>query len=243
VLFNCPLSAEKAQRMISLFDLPSNAQVLDIGCGSGEFLLRVLETYTSAIGLGVDKQESCIAQAQARQAGRVSPERCSFEALDIQALPLTANGQALLICMGASQAFGSGDAAYTHLLAQSLHILRPGGLVLIGEGYWKDTPSREYLHLIGEPTGIYRDHKGNIILAEEAGLIPLYATTSNSDEWDDFEWSHRMRIEKAAAQAPEDPEMREKREQSRIWRNGYLRWGRNTMGFGFYLFQKPTEPV
>jgi hypothetical protein len=32
----------------------------------------------------------------------------------------------------------------------------------------------------------------------------------------------------------------EKLAQSRAWRDGYLRWGRETMGFGFYLFLKPT---
>jgi hypothetical protein len=88
--------------------------------------------------------------------------------------------------------------------------------------------------------GIYRDHAGNVALAEQQGLVPLYATVSNADEWDHFEWSHRMQIEREAQRQPDDPALAEKLARSRAWRDGYLRWGRETMGFGFYLFLKPT---
>ena len=46
-----------------------------------------------------------------------------------------------------------------------------------------------------------------------------------------------MRIEQEAAQRPNDEETAEKLIRSRAWRDGYMRWGRNTMGFGFYLFR------
>jgi len=64
---------------------------------------------------------------------------------------------------------------------------------------------------------------------------------SNDDEWDHFEWSHRMKIEHEAALQPNDPAVAEKLQRSRQWRDGYLRWGRSTMGFGFYLFLKPAN--
>ena len=119
--------------------------------------------------------------------------------------------------------------------------MRPGGQLLIGEGYWKQPPATEYLQLIGEPVGIYRDHAANISFAEAHGLVATYAAVSNDDEWDHFEWSHRMKIERQCALSPDDPDVKKKLKRSRDWRDGYLRWGRSTMGFGFYLFLKPPH--
>ncbi|MEQ8803896.1 MAG: hypothetical protein RLP45_17820, partial [Haliea sp.] len=93
--------------------------------------------------------------------------------------------------------------------------------------------------LLGEPVGIYHDHAGNIAVAEQAGLVPLYAMVSSDDEWDDFEWGHRQPFELAALANPEDPEVRQRLQASREWRDGYLRWGRDTMGFGLYVFLRP----
>jgi hypothetical protein len=118
-------------------------------------------------------------------------------------------------------------------------LVRPGGRILIGEGYWKQDPAPEYLKLLGDPVGIYQDHAGNLALAREHGLIPLYAAVSSEDEWDDFEWSCAMQIEREAADAPNNQALSEKLDRSRRWRDGYLRWGRRTMGFGFYLFRNP----
>ncbi len=110
----------------------------------------------------------------------------------------------------------------------------------MGEGYWKQPPAPEYLQRIGDPVGIWRDHAENISFAENFGWVAMYAAVSNDDEWDDFEWSHRMRFESEAASHPDDPIVSEKLRQSRRWLNDYLRWGRSTMGFGFYLLAKPT---
>ncbi len=109
----------------------------------------------------------------------------------------------------------------------------------LGEGYWRQPPAAGYTALLGEPAGIYHDHAGNIAVAEQLGLVPLYATVSNEDEWDDFEWGHRQRFELAAWRNPGDLDAQQRLQESREWRDGYLRWGRDTMGFGLYVFLRP----
>ena len=120
-------------------------------------------------------------------------------------------------------------------------LVRPGGQILIGEGFWAQPPAPEYLALLGDNPGIEKTHHENITSAEELGLIPLYAARSSPDEWDHFEWSHRLTIERAAAARPDDPALQKRVAASRRWREGYLRWGHTTMGFGFYLFATPTS--
>jgi hypothetical protein len=84
---------------------------------------------------------------------------------------------------------------------------------------------------------LYRDHIENVLFAERKGLVPLYAAVSSDGEWDDFEWAHRRRHEEDAAFCPNTAQAQEDLVQSRRWRDGYLRWGRSTMGFGFYVYR------
>ncbi|MFZ0546240.1 MAG: class I SAM-dependent methyltransferase [Candidatus Promineifilaceae bacterium] len=237
MLFNSPLSSEKANQIIQLLDISQNGRILDIGCGTGEFLIRAVEA-TGANGLGIDMDGDAVSAAQENAAGRLPDGSYEFQTADIQAASLSAESFDVVICLGSTHAFGSGEAAYPNALQGMTALARPGGLLLIGEGYWKRPPAQPYLALIGDPVGIYRTHAENISFAEAQGLIPLYAVVSNDDEWDHFEWSHRMRIEREGVRNPDDPAVAEKVKRSRVWRDGYLRWGRSTMGFGFYLFMK-----
>jgi SAM-dependent methyltransferase len=240
MLFNSPLSTEKAERIIRILDVPTNGRILDIGCGNGEFLIRVIEE-TRAYGLGVDIDSAAVSAARENAASRLSDSLYEFRTADIQVVTLEEGSFDVAICLGSTHAFGMGEAAYPNALQGMLRLVRPGGQLLIGEGYWKRPPAQPYLALIGEPVGIYRTHAENISFAEGMGLVPLYAAVSNEDEWDDFEWSHRMGIEREGVLHPNDPVVVERMKRSRVWRDGYLRWGRSTMGFGFYFFMKPIE--
>ncbi|MBC7783609.1 MAG: hypothetical protein H7144_07195 [Burkholderiales bacterium] len=95
------------------------------------------------------------------------------------------------------------------------------------------------MKLIGDPVGIYRDHAGNVAFAEELGLIAVYAVVSSDNEWDQFEWGHYMKVRREAEANPDDPKLAARLSRSRHWRDGYLRWGRATMGFGVYVFRLP----
>ena len=116
----------------------------------------------------------------------------------------------------------------------------PEGCLLIGESYWIQSPDPDYLAFVGEPGGTYRSHQENVDLAGSLGWQILYATTSSLDEWDDFEWSHHLRIETEARENPNSPTAIEKRDRGRAWRKAYLEWGRGTLGFGFYLFRRDS---
>lgn len=242
LLFNIPISTEKVAQLISIMNLLPQDRVLDVGCGRGEFLIRLLEA-TAASGLGIDINPELISVAELAASQRVSDGRCLFQTEDIKQVEFEDDAFDLAICLGSTHAFGLGEAAYPKTLDVLTRVVRPGGQILIGEGYWKQPPTSGYLELLGDPVGIYHDHAQNVSFAEARGLVPLYAIVSNQDEWDHFEWSHRIEHERLALKHPDDPIVitQEKLTFSRKWRDGYLRWGRSTMGFGYYLFMKPLE--
>ena len=66
-------------------------------------------------------------------------------------------------------------------------------------------------------------------------------TTASQDEWDDYEWKYCRSIERYAREQLDDPDNPWMLERIRRWRDGYLRWGRDTLGFGVYLFQGPMR--
>ena len=236
MLFNSPISPEKADRLISLLPLHPGEHVLDVGCGTGEFLIRIIEKH-AVQGVGVDIDSPSLESARKTSEERDLNRLTEFLEMDI-ADHAVDSPYDCGICLGATHAYSMGEPAYATTLKQLGKSVKKGGHLLIGESYWIKPPSPEYQEFVGEPSGTYRTHQENVELAEALGLRTLYAITSNLDEWDDFEWSHHMKIENHALENPNSPVAIEKRGRGRAWRSAYLKWGRGTLGFGFYLFRK-----
>ena len=236
---NSPLSLRRAESLIAALNLSAQDRVLDAGCGTGAFLIEAIDV-SGAVGQGLDLDQAALAAARERALRRGVDERCQFQAADLRTDALEANAFDAAICLGASHSFADAERAYPATLEALTKSLRPGGRLLIGEGFWQQPPSEAYRAHLGDPIGIYLNHQGNVDAGVARGLIALHASTSDTQEWDDFEWGHIARAEQQAIAHPNDPDTAARLQSTRRWRDGYLRWGRDTLGFGFYLFQKPS---
>lgn len=190
---------------------PRMERVLDLGCGSGE----LLHGLAPAEGLGVDLDVAAVATARGG-----APVGLRFVAGDARAVPPEGTWD-LVICLGSTHAFGDGDAALPAAAAALAAHVRPGGTVVVGEGFQRQPLPDGYRAVLGEPTGIERTHAGNVAALEAAApLRVVHALTASEAEWDAFEWAHFRRRGNVA------------------WRDAWLRWGRDTMGFGLYLAER-----
>ncbi len=83
---NSPLSDAKADRLIAVLELAPASEVVDFGCGDGEFLSR-LHAATGASCLGLDLDPGLIAAATAR-AERLPGAQIEFRAADVASAPI-----------------------------------------------------------------------------------------------------------------------------------------------------------
>lgn len=133
--FANPISEAALDAAIAVLPLPAEPLVLDLGCGSGEMLLRILRRHVAARGLGIDLDADAIAEAR-RRAGML-PAR--FEVRDAATVEGTFDA---VLNVGASHALGGFPKALKALK-------RLGRAVLYGEGFWRRRPSDDFLAALG----------------------------------------------------------------------------------------------
>jgi SAM-dependent methyltransferase len=235
-LFNNPLDLATVDRALALIEAGPDGAVLDVGCGRGEMLGRALERLPCR-GIGVDSNADEIAKARRRLAPY--GERATLHASRVEDVCLEPGAFDAVLCVGSSHAFGLGSRALPAALDALARIVRPEGVLLLGEGYWRRDPEPAYLAAAGLDAEEMRPHAENVALGERAGLVPLMAVTSSDTAWDLFESAYWTAAEDRVRAAPADPGAVANAERVRRWRDAYLRWGRTTMGFALYAFRKP----
>ena len=220
-----PVSDDNLRLLVQRLGLPADGRLLDLGCGFGEWLLAALAAAPGVHGVGVDTSGPALEEARGRATARGLEGRATFEQTD--AAGWQGEGFDAVLCIGATHAFGG--------LEPTLHAvrrhLRPGGRVLLGEGYWEGTPTQEALDALGAGPGELPDVAGLVAAAQRAGFEPGYGHLSTAAEWDDYEWSWTGALT-GWALTEADPDDRETalalaREHRRQWLAGY----RGQLGF------------
>ena len=231
-----PIAAAKIERMLELVSLVGDASVLDLGCGRGELSLKLVERFQARV-TAVDISSPMLDAVRQRAQACGALERLRLLEIDIADFKPDPECFDLTAMLGGG-GIGGGIAGICTALAGWT---RRGGYVLIGEGYWVRPPAPEYLAHLEATADEFRDHRGNVQAGVDAGLIPLHAFVASPDEWDEYEWKYSRSIERYALEQPGDPDVPAMLERVRRWRDGYLRWGRDTLGFGVYLFHRPVR--
>lgn len=231
--FCCPTSPARAELLLGLLEVDAAATVLDVGCGKAEWLLRACERF-GARGLGLEHSPLFVDDPLTKARLAALEGRAEVRQQDVRAFTPGTPYDAVL-CIGSSHAVAD-DAASA--LRRLTGWTRLGGRLLFAEPYWRREPSARYLGGFGAPREAYRTHDETAALGEDLGLRLLYTAASSEDEWDEYEGLYAMAIERFAAENPEDPDAAAMLERARGWRRLYLRWGRETLGFGWYLFER-----
>ena len=230
--FNAPLSEARADAMASRLAGARPAHILDVGCGWGELLLRILERAPDAVGVGADLDEQALDRGRTAARLRDLADRVTFDNTAADQLESPAD---LVIAVGSTHAFGTTEQA----LAALLRLTRPGGRLLFGDGLWDPHASVGDRGLVWDDMLELPDLGGLVDLALAAGYRLLYAETSSRDELDAFESGFLADDEEWLLTHADHPLAQEVRnradEHRRRWLHGY----RNAFGFAYLTLGRP----
>lgn len=233
--FHGPLSEARAARLVSRHARPRPATVLDLGCGWGELMLRLLAAVPGAVGTGIDLNGRDLARGRDLAAARGLASRASFIE---EAAAGTARGPAdLVLCVGSSHALSEARPPQHTLdaLRELRRLVSPGGRVLFGECFWEHPPASAEIAAMwpGVTAEDHYDLAALTDLAISAGFRPEWIETASLEEWDDFESGLMAYTEEWLADHPDHPRAAETRKKADEHLSIWLRGSRGCLGLAY----------
>jgi SAM-dependent methyltransferase len=220
-----PLSEENVRLLVRRLGVAEHGRVLDLGCGFGEWLLAAVGPVPTAHGLGVDTSEAALDEARWRAQRRALSGRITFERGD--AATWSGDQFDRVICVGATHAFGG----LSGTLAAVRRHLRPGGRVLLGDGFWENGPTDAALQALGAAPGDLPTIGGVLDEVARHGFEPALGHISTLQEWDDYEWSWTGSLATWALTEAPDADREDALELARGHRREWLEGYRGQLGF------------
>jgi SAM-dependent methyltransferase len=230
-----PITPEKLATLGVALRLESGARVLDLGSGSGEMLCTWARDH-GVIGIGIDMSQLYTEQAKLRAeelgvadqvkfihgdaAGYVSDEKVNVAA-----------------CVGATWIAG-GVAGTIELLTRSL---RTGGIILIGEPYWRQLPPTEDV-----VRGCLANSFSDFLMLPELltffdhlGYDVVEMVLADQDSWDRYEAAKWLTMRRWLEANPNDELAKDVRAQLTSEPKRYAAYTREYLGWGvFALMQR-----
>ncbi|MFF3643684.1 SAM-dependent methyltransferase [Streptomyces sp. NPDC002564] len=231
-----PLSDASVRTLLDRAVPDGDARLLDLGCGSGTWLLRAQAGRPGLRADGVDSDADTIAAARAAAEAAGLGDRVAFHAQDAADFS-AAHRYDLVLSIGASHAFGG---LLPTLKAADGH-LAPGGTVLVGDCFWEHEPGQSTLDA-GFSADEYDDLATTVDQVMAEGWVPLYGHVSTREEWDDYEWSWTGSVSRWALEHPEDPDHGQALDAAAEHRAAWLHGYRGTLGFVTLLLGKEPRP-
>jgi SAM-dependent methyltransferase len=223
-----PFSEEKLATLGRALRLPPGARLLDLACGSGELLCTWARAHGVA-GTGVDISTAFLARARQRAAELDVADRVEFVHADAAGY-VAAEPVDVAACVGATW-IGGGVAGTVELLRRSL---RPGGLLLIGEPYWRlDPPDEQTVTAChAAHRDDFRSLPGLIGHFAELGCDLVEMVLADQDSWDRYVAPQWLNLRRWLDANPDDelaPALRAELDTAPLqhvrYQREYLGWG------------------
>jgi len=226
-----PLTSEKLATLGRALSPPPGTAVLDLACGSGEMLCTWARDH-QLTGTGVDISTVFLGSARARAAELGVADRVTFVHDDASGY-VAGQRAGIVSCLGATW-IGGGAAGTVGLLR---HSLAPGGVMLIGEPYWRREPPDQAT--VEGCDGIGRDQW--LPLPEliesfgDLGCDVVEMVLADQDSWDRYAAAQWLNIRRWLDAHPDDELAGQLRAELTAAPARHARYRREYLGWGVFV--------
>ena len=225
-----PITAEKLATLGAALRLKTGTRVLDLGSGSGEMLCTWARDY-GVTGTGVDMSQLFTSQAKLRAEELGVADKVQFIHGDAAGY-VSDEKAGVAACVGATWIAG-GVAGTIELLARSL---RSGGIILIGEPYWRQLPPAENI-----AKGCLAHAISDFLMLPELlasfghlGYDAVEMVLADQDGWDRYEAAKWLTMRRWLEANPGDELAKEVRAKLTSEPARYATYTREYLGWGMF---------
>lgn len=225
-----PFTSEKLATLGAALRLVPETRVLDLGSGSGEMLCTWARDH-GIRGTGVDMSELFTRQAKERAEELGVADRVAFVHGDAAGY-VAPEKVGLAACVGATW-IGGGVAGTLALLAKSLDA---GGIILIGEPFWRQLPPTEEVAR-GCLAGAISDFLMLPALLASFGQLGydvVEMVLADQDGWDRYEAAKWLTMRRWLDANPDDELAEEVRGKLTSEPERFARFTREYLGWGVF---------
>jgi SAM-dependent methyltransferase len=226
-----PLTSDSLATLGRALHLEPGARMLDLACGSGEMLCTWAHDH-GLTGTGLDISTAFLANARARAEELGVSQGVEFVHGDASGYVADSKVD-IAACIGATW-IGNGLAGTVQLLRRSL---APGGMMLIGEPYWRLDPPD-----LATVEGCYATSKDDFLplpeLLEhfgELGCDVVEMVHADQDGWDRYVAAQWLNIRRWLDANPDDELAGEMRSDLAASPARYARYQREYLGWGIFV--------
>lgn len=225
-----PFTPEKLATLGEALRLQAGARVLDLGSGSGEMLCTWARDH-GVIGTGIDMSELFTEQAKLRAEELGVADRVKFVHGDAAGY-VSDEKVDVAACVGATWIAG-GVAGTIALLARSLHT---GGIIVVGEPYWRQLPLTEDV-----AKGCLANSISDFLILPkllasfgQLGYDVVEMVLADQDSWDRYEAAKWLTMRRWLEANPDDELAKEVRARLTSEPERYAAYTREYLGWGVF---------